>query len=366
MSRRKAVLAVAVVLALAAGVAGGAWAVRSLPPKAEAAATPSPMTPVRTVAVARKTLQVQASLPGTLAYSGSYDISGRIAGTLTWAPEPGTVIGRGGELFEIDGGQRKTILLFGDRPAWRNLFPGRPDGADIGQLERNLEALGYTGAETTIDDHWDANTTAAVKRWQQALGIPVDGTIEVGEIVFLPGPFRVASVAPLGTPTAGGELLHGTTNTRVVSLSLEATRRGLLSLGQAVTVMLPDGSTTPAKVTEIGRVAHSSGGDTPGLGSGAGSTPTLDVTISLDDAAAAPDLDQAPVTVRVVTSARQNVLAVPVNALVALLEGGYAVEVAAADGSRRYVAVELGLFDSGWVELTSGDVHEGDRVVVPA
>jgi multidrug efflux pump subunit AcrA (membrane-fusion protein) len=72
------------------------------------------------------------------------------------------------------------------------------------------------------------------------------------------------------------------------------------------------------------------------------------------------------VVVRIVTASRPNVLAVPVNALVALAEGGYALEVVGAGGATHYVGVQLGLFDSGWVELTSGDVHEGDRVVVPS
>ena len=40
-------------------------------------------------------------------------------------------------------------------------------------------------------------------------------------------------------------------------------------------------------------------------------------------------------------------LAVPVNALVALLEGGYAVESVAADGTRHFVRVEPGLFEDG-------------------
>ena len=57
-------------------------------------------------------------------------------------------------------------------------------------------------------------------------------------------------------------------------------------------------------------------------------------------------------------------LAVPVEALLALAEGGYAVELAHDDGTTSLVAVELGAFADGWVEVT-GDVAEGDEVVVP-
>jgi multidrug efflux pump subunit AcrA (membrane-fusion protein) len=72
------------------------------------------------------------------------------------------------------------------------------------------------------------------------------------------------------------------------------------------------------------------------------------------------------VVVRVVTSAAEGVLAVPVDALMALAEGGYAVERVGTgpDGASELVAVELGAFADGWVEVT-GDVAEGDQVEVP-
>jgi multidrug efflux pump subunit AcrA (membrane-fusion protein) len=106
------------------------------------------------------------------------------------------------------------------------------------------------------------------------------------------------------------------------------------------------------------------------------------VTIVLDDPAAGGDLDAAPVTVSVVRSTRENVLTVPVTALIALLEGGYAVEVvddAAAAGASpapsgstsavgpatHLVRVEPGLFDRGVVEITA-DLEPGTLVVVPS
>ena len=59
-----------------------------------------------------------------------------------------------------------------------------------------------------------------------------------------------------------------------------------------------------------------------------------------------------------------DVLAVPVSALVALLESGYAVEVVDDDGARRYVAVETDLFDDGWVEIRGDGLAAGMAVVV--
>jgi multidrug efflux pump subunit AcrA (membrane-fusion protein) len=71
------------------------------------------------------------------------------------------------------------------------------------------------------------------------------------------------------------------------------------------------------------------------------------------------------VTVRVTTSAATGVVAVPVDALLALAEGGYAVERVAGDGTTTLVGVEVGAFADGWVEVT-GDIAEGDTVEVPA
>ena len=60
----------------------------------------------------------------------------------------------------------------------------------------------------------------------------------------------------------------------------------------------------------------------------------------------------------------EDALSVPVEALLALAEGGYALE--RPDGS--LVGVETGAFADGYVAVTptSGDLAEGDEVVVPS
>ncbi|CAM5722807.1 Peptidoglycan binding-like domain-containing protein OS=Streptomyces fumanus OX=67302 GN=GCM10018772_59630 PE=4 SV=1 [Streptomyces fumanus] len=45
----------------------------------------------------------------------------------------------------------------------------------------------------------------------------------------------------------------------------------------------------------------------------------------------------------IVTDSAKNALNVPVNSLLALLDGGYGVEVVGSDGKRRLVPVELGM-----------------------
>lgn len=55
-------------------------------------------------------------------------------------------------------------------------------------------------------------------------------------------------------------------------------------------------------------------------------------------------------------------LAVPVEAVLALAEGGYALEVADETGATHLVRVELGVFADGMVEVR-GDLTPGDQVV---
>jgi len=81
----------------------------------------------------------------------------------------------------------------------------------------------------------------------------------------------------------------------------------------------------------------------------------------------AGSLDQAPVQVAITTATVHHALVVPVNALLALAGGGYAVDVAAADGTHRLVSVSVGLLDNaaGLVQVTGSGLAAGQHVVVP-
>lgn len=313
----------------------------------------------KTAEVEQRTMRTTADLDGSLGFEGSRRVLAGSPGTLTWLPADGTVIRRGGILYELDGSHHPR-LMYGTRPTWRTLEPGMSNGADVRQLEQNLKAMGYAPKGMKVDRHWDSKTTRAVKRWQKATGQERDGIVEAGDIVFLPRAIRVTEAqASLGGQVGpGAPVLNATDATRVVNVALNASDRDKLKVGDAVTVTLPDDSEVDGTVRSIGSVADVD----PQSGSA-----TFPLTISLDDAAkAAGDLDQAPVTVHVVTETHPDVLAVPVNALVALLEGGYAVEVVNDDGTRQYLGVTLGLFDDGWVEVSGTGLAAGMHVVVPA
>ena len=78
------------------------------------------------------------------------------------------------------------------------------------------------------------------------------------------------------------------------------------------------------------------------------------------------EVNGAPVTVAFEQDRARNVLAVPVEALLALRGGGYAVELVGANGVRTLTAVEAGTFADGWVEVRGRGIREGARVVVAA
>jgi hypothetical protein len=155
---------------------------------------------------------------------------------------------------------------------------------------------------------------------------------------------------------AGTALLGVSLSDKVVRVDLPADEQGLLSIGDAVTVEMPDLTQVPATVVFVSQTA------TPPANGPA----TFEVRIEPDDPTVAAELDEAPVDVIVVSGSVQDVMAIPVSALVALLEGGYAVEVEASGGRTELVAVEVGFFGSNnMIAITSTELEPGDRVVVP-
>jgi peptidoglycan hydrolase-like protein with peptidoglycan-binding domain len=310
-----------------------------------------------TATVERRDLVERDELDGTLGYADGGSLVAGAAGTITRLRAPGEVVRRGRALYWLDG-EPAAYLLYGSLPAWRDLGPGIEDGDDIRQLERNLRALGYDpDGDMEVDREWDWATTAAVRLFQDARGLSEDGTLARGEIVFRPGPTRIGEArATVGQTAAPGRELAAVSSTeRRVTVDVEATRQQLARAGDTVTVELPTGRTVKGRIEEVGKVAEQPPGED-------GGDPTIEVTIALrGKAARGSGLDQAPVDVGFAVERREDVLAVPVKALLARQGGGFAVEVVEA-GRRRVVAVTPGLSADGFVEV-EGDLREGQTVV---
>jgi peptidoglycan hydrolase-like protein with peptidoglycan-binding domain len=270
-------------------------------------------------------------------------------------------------------------LLYGSIPAYRAFGAGMSDGSDVGQLTRDLIALGY-GAGLTQSNQYSSATAAAVERWQRALGLPATGEIPLGEVFFEPGPIRVTSVTPSpGAPVegGGGTVLTATSLTPVITVDLDVSEEYLVKAGDAVTVVLPDGTTTvDGHIETVGTVATCPGGSGTGAGSGGNSpcesggsgnasTPTVTVTITLDSTPPGATLDQAPVNVNITTQTVDNVLAVPVNALLALAGGGYGLDVATGRTS-HLAGVTTGLYSDTLVQVSGSGITVGTQVEVPS
>jgi multidrug efflux system membrane fusion protein len=184
--RRRGLWALLVVILLFG--AGGGWLIAPRTPDTTGGTGIAPATFRKVV---RTDVQSRTDLPGGLAFVSDRTVANRLAGpeggaTLTCVADQGSVVRRGGTLFSVD--ERPVVLLLGPTPAWRTLRAGVV-GADVGQLERNLEALGYGGF--TAHNAFTPATGAAVRRWQRDIGARADGVVDLGEVVFLPSAVRI-------------------------------------------------------------------------------------------------------------------------------------------------------------------------------
>jgi hypothetical protein len=325
--------------------------------------------PTSLATVTRGRLSSQVNQSGTLGFAAQsdgspYELVNQASGTFTALPSVGAVIDCGRTLYRVT--DTPVVLLCGTTPAYRTMSEG-DSGPDVRELNANLVALGYA-TRSELDpssDYFGAATAYALEQLQERFGVDQTGSLALGQAVFLPGPLRITHVgATLGTAApAGASVAQATSTTRQVVVNLDAAEQASVSVGDQAQVTLPDGETTAGVVASVATVASSSGG---GSGSGSSST-TIPVYISLRHPRAAGSLDQAPVQVQITTAGVSNALIVPVNALLALAGGGYAVETVDAHGTHRLVAVRTGLFDdAGGLVQVSGFLTPGEQVVVPA
>jgi Putative peptidoglycan binding domain len=146
-----------------------------------------------TAQVTRRTLSESSTVDGTLGYGTTLELYDRLAGTYTWLPSVGAVIGRGRTLWRID--DLPIILMYGSVPAYRTLKEGVSHGPDVTELNRNLIDLGFDPYGGITDEaSFGEATTVAVKRWQRAEGLTETGEVELGRVVFARGARRVTDV----------------------------------------------------------------------------------------------------------------------------------------------------------------------------
>jgi hypothetical protein len=319
------------------------------------------------VTVEQRDLVESDDYDGTLGYGEARSYTSERAGVVTTVAETGATVAAGGALFSVDF--EPTVLLTGSVPAYRALDVDSGDGPDVAQLEQALVALGF-GDGVTVDEAYTSSTAGGVEAWEESLGrAEPDGTVELGDVVFAPGPVRIGSItADVGTRVeAASAVLDATSTTQVVTIDLDADNATDLEAGTTVQLTLPDDTETTGTVASVGSETETSSDDTADTAEPA-AEPTVPVIVTLDDPATAAAFDSGGVDVSIERSRLEDALVVPVTALVALSEGGYAVQIAdeAAESGYRLSAVTLGPYSDGYVAVTGDGVEPGLDVVVPA
>ncbi|MER5970384.1 peptidoglycan-binding domain-containing protein [Streptomyces sp. NPDC002055] len=387
-----AVTAVAAVVAVGiAGTGGGAE-----PPRRDG--------PAATTRITRQTLTDATTVDGELGYGATTPVASRAGGTVTWLPAVGSTVTRGAPLLRAD--DRPVPLLYGALPMYRELRTGSR-GRDVLQFERNLAALGYVGFDA--DERYTAYTAAAVKRWQARLGLRRTGSVAVGQVVYAPGPVRIAGHTARVGGSADAEVLSRTGTERVVTAEVRVLDAGWAVRGAKVRVELENGRTVRGTVTgtgtdegsgegtqdggdgnasggsggsggggsgSSGTGGGSGGGGSGGAGgggsggSGTGGDATVRITVSVAAQQALRGPEHAPVGIRFTADRRTGALTVPVAALLALAEGGYGLELVepgrnGAPPRTRIAPVRTGLFAEGRVEVRGEGIRAGRTVGMP-
>jgi hypothetical protein len=375
---------------LVAGAVSAALGVAVWAHGAQATPAPRASIPAQTAEITRTDLSTSRTLQGTLGYGPPRVVKGGRGGVVTSLPRPGQVMQRGTVMYKVN--DDPVPLFYGNPPLYRTLGDPGTVGRDVAMVRKNLRAMGYAtgdqprpgsmvqlppekpsgvpdnpgqsgekaaesakkpGRRVTLragEAVLTAKLSAAIKRWQRDAGMLDDGVLEVGDLVVLSGTVRVGVVSAVVGDSAAEPLMSVTRTNKVVTAQVDVPDAASLKEGTAVTLRMPDGAEAPGTVSAVANVATTPDGLQP-------SSPQQ-VLVTIEPGKAVK-LDGGSVEVKVKGETREDVLAVPVSALLALREGGYAVQLP----DNGLLPVETGLFAMGMVEVTGAGLVEGMAVV---
>jgi len=318
--------------------------------------TPRPASRT-TVKVRRGSLETEHELGGTASYGDTWAMPITATGVVTHRHDVGTIVEPGNELVSIDA--QPVFLVAGAMPMYRTLelidtssrdeFGNRRQelvGYDVLQLQQFLIGLGAATEDLDIDITADGvfgkATRNAVRAWQKSAGIPVSGSVDATQMVFSADPVRIAAVLRVGSKF---EKLEVSAPDPIVTVDTNARQRSLISVDTSVEISSSSDEKVPGTVTTQERVVLDDG-------------PAWRSTIAVDGV-----LDgTGAVTVTVTEVVAKDTLIVPVGALLALGEGGYAVE-RVNGATTTLIAVELNDVLGGRASVT-GDIAVDDELVV--
>lgn len=138
-----------------------------------------------------------------------WEVAGQVfapaGGTLTEIVHDGVALEAGDIVIRVD--ERPLVVVPGPVPAFRPLELGMT-GRDVAALNAHLASLGY--AVDADAATFDAGSVAAVRAWQERLGLPPTGSVQLGDVLFIEAehldgpPFRVAPELAIGAPLPQG------------------------------------------------------------------------------------------------------------------------------------------------------------------
>lgn len=308
------------------------------------------------VAVRRGDLSTEREFRAEVSFGDQWVITTAATGTITQQRAVGETVEFGETLLRID--DKPVFLANGTMPTYRELH--RVDarardangdrlqlvvGLDVTQLQSFLLDAGFDAdGNLEIDGQFGGNTEKAVKAWQEAVGLPVTGSVDDTQIVFAPDPVRIATESRIGAEFEGLEVNNAESAVLVDTTNRD---RAALPVGADVALALPDGTQLAGTVTNQAQVTAADGSQVWRT--------TIQAAARLPGAASS-------VTVTVTELVAKDVLLVPTGALLALAEGGFAVEVITGP-TTDLVRTEVGEVLDGQAEI-SGDLAVGDEVVV--
>lgn len=309
--------------------------------------------------VQRRTLRESAEANGSAGFGSDRPLNATGDGVVTEAPKPGDVLAPGDVAARI--AQKPIVLVEGTTPMYREMRRiqsgerdeagdkvGDMQGQDVEQLQDYLIGLGLDEDGDIAVEYgtFGKATEKAVKLWQKYVGHPATGKIDSSQVVFVTGKVRVETA-----PSVGGsfEDLTVTDVDPKITTTVSGQQRSYFTVGNEVEIELADRTIT-GTVTDVER----------SVGGEGGAQFEIEITPNADADLDGIEADESAklTAYRVIAD---DVLTVPVRALVALAEGGWAVQVDTPTGP-QLKAVELGDVVDGFAEITGLD--EGDTVLV--
>lgn len=233
------------VAALVAAVILGLWAGRVAlePPEDPLAVAGEPTSYVVAEGSVGRSLTFTATAEWDLVPFGQNAAGGVVTSVEV---EPGEMVRAGGVLFTVE--LRPVVVAVGAVPMFRPLAV-ETEGPDVAQLQRLLTELGHFAGD--VDGVYDRATRTAVGTWQEDIGLPVTGVVELGDVIFvpeLPVPVVLSDAVFVGARLTGGEpVVRAILADPVFRIPLSIEQADLVPLSADVSVTYPDG-VWPARI----------------------------------------------------------------------------------------------------------------------